>query len=329
MLQLKNVTPFAAEIATFPNEQGIDSLFVIVKGTFLIGPQLTLAEPQTPPQMGDEYWGEPEQSSIKILSDFHVGKLASDIIMQGNACAPNEQPVSQMDVTLSVGKVSKTVRVFGDRYWQNGIPSVATPFQEMPLVYERAFGGEYQIDEEIFAEERNPIGCGFVGKRSEQEIEGLPVPNIEDPQNLIINCKSNPLPAGFAPTSGHWFPRYEWAGSYDENWQTTRAPYLPEDFDKRFLNAAHSDLIYPGYLEGGEPILIKGMHPSEEISLSVPQVKIKCYVQLKGESIPIHLNIETLTLDPNKQQLSLVWLASFECNKNLLNISEVELKLAR
>jgi len=329
MLQVNNQTPFAAEITTFPNEQGIDSLYVIVKATFLMGQQWRLADEQIPPQMGDEYWGEPGESSIKALSDFHIGKVATDILMQGNACALNQQSVSQLDVSLSVGKVQKTVRVFGDRHWQNGVPSRPVPFQEMPLVYERAFGGQYQAEDNIIAEPRNLVGCGFVGKRTRQDVEGLPVPNVEDIRNLISSIKDSPEPAGFAPTCAHWSPRAQWAGTYDENWQTTRAPYLPTDFDKKFLNAAHPDLIYPGYLQGGEPIVIKGMHPSGDINLTVPQVKINCYVKLKGKSIPIHLNIETLTLAPNQQQTSMVWLAPFECDKNLLNISEVELKLAR
>lgn len=329
MLQLKNNTPFAAEIASFPNERGIDSLFVIVKATFVMGAQWTLAETQNPPQMGDEYWGEPGQSSIKALSDFHIGKVATDIIMQGNACALNQQPVTQLAVSLSVGQVSKTVYVVGDRQWQNGMPTAPVPFQEMPLVYERAYGGQYQVEEKVLVEQRNPVGCGFVGKRSAQQVEGFPVPNLEDPLFPIQNIKDTPVPAGFAPISGHWLPRSQWAGTYDEQWQTTQAPYLPLDFDKRFLNAAHPDLVYPGYLQGGEPIVIKGMHPSGDINLSVPQVKMNCYVTLKGQSIPITLNIETLTIEPNKQQLSLVWLAPFECDKNLLNISEIELKLTR
>lgn len=329
MLQLKNNTPFSAEIAVFPNEKGIDSLFVIVKATFVMGKQWTLAESQKPVQMGDEYWGEPGESSIKALSDVHIGKVATDIIMQGNACALHNQPITQLDVNLSVGEVSKTIRVFGDRQWQNGRPSIPTPFQEMPLVYERSFGGQYLKKDKIIAEQRNLVGCGFVGKRTNREVEGLPVPNLEDPLHLINSTSDNPQPVGFSPTCGYWFPRNQWAGTYDDNWQTSRAPYLPEDFDKRFLNAAHPDLIYPGYLQGGEDISITGMHPNGTINLQVPYVKINCHVQLKSKLIPINLNIETFTIEPNSQQLSLVWSAPFECDKNLLNISEVVLKLAR
>ncbi|MCP5078634.1 MAG: DUF2169 domain-containing protein [Psychromonas sp.] len=330
MLQVNNTTPFVAEIATFPNEQGIDSLYVIVKATFIMGAELSLADVQVPPQMGDDYWGEPGLSSIKNLSDFHIGKSNTDIIMQGNACSKDHQQVQQLDVQLVVGQVQKTVRVFGDRVWQNGLPSVPTPFESMPLVYERAFGGQHEVDEtDILVEERNIIGCGFVGKRTIEEMEGLALPNIEDPNQLIQNIKDTPTPAGFAPCSSDWLPRRQWAGTYDELWQTTRAPYLPEDFDKRFLNAAHPDLIYPGYLQGGEPIIIKNMHPEGDIQFNVPQVKMSCNAIVASKAIPLTLNIETLTLEPNKQFLSMVWLAPFECDKKLLKIKGIEVKLSR
>lgn len=330
MLQLKNNTPFAANIATFPNEHGIDSLFVIVKASFIIGEKWSLADEQALPQKADKYWGEPGLSSIKTISDFHIGKNSTDIIMQGNACAPNHQEVQQLDVHLSVGKVAKTVRVFGDRIWQSGVPSNPVPFQSMPLVYERAFGGQYQANETtILAEERNLVGCGFAGKRSSSEMEGMPLPNIEDPNQLIQNVNDTPAPAGFAPTCSFWSPRTQWAGTYDDAWQETRAPYLPVDFDKRHLNAAHPDLVYPGFLKGGEAISIKGMHPAGDINLQVPYVNMGCTVKLHDKEVPIKLNIETLTIQPNEQQLSIVWLAPFQCDKNLLKINEVEIKLSR
>jgi len=330
MLQLKNNTPFAADIATFPNEKGIDSLYVIVKATFIMGQQWSLADEQISPQKADEYWGEPGLSSIKSLSDFHIGKNNTDILMQGNACARNHQEVSQLNVHLSVGKVQKTVSVFGDRQWINGLPSKPALFQSMPLVYERAFGGQHQVDEStLLAEPRNLVGCGFAGKRSKAEMEGRALPNIESAHELIQTINDTPMPAGFSPSCSYWSPRTQWAGTYDDAWQANQAPYLPEDFDKRFLNAAHPDLIYPGFLQGGEAIVVKGMHPDGDINLSVPHVKMSCNVVLKGQAVPINLNIETLTLHPNQQQLSMVWLAPFQCDKNLLNINEVELKLSR
>lgn len=46
MLQLKNNTPFNPAIAVFPNEDGIDALYVIINGTFHISLQLAVAGEQ-------------------------------------------------------------------------------------------------------------------------------------------------------------------------------------------------------------------------------------------------------------------------------------------
>src|SRR3712207_9360361 len=71
----------------------------------------------------------------------------------------------QMDVRVSVGPASKTVRVFGDRVWDAGPAGAATkwvaPFERMPLVWERAFGGADQTDRGPTADPRNPVGTGF------------------------------------------------------------------------------------------------------------------------------------------------------------------------
>ena len=48
MLQLKNNTPFQSSIFVFPNEQGIDTLYVVVKATFAVGDCIEVAETQRP-----------------------------------------------------------------------------------------------------------------------------------------------------------------------------------------------------------------------------------------------------------------------------------------
>ncbi|TQV85893.1 DUF2169 family type VI secretion system accessory protein [Aliikangiella coralliicola] len=330
MLQLKNSTPFAAEIAVFPNEQGVDTLYSIVKATFISGNGWTLADEQAPPQQEDEFWGEAGQSSIKLSSDFHTGKLATDIVMLGEACAPSQREVSQLDVHLSVGKVGKSARIFGDRFWHGGRISAPAPFTSMPLIYERAYGGRHDIDEhQYLAEERNPVGRGYIGKRSRSELNGSPLPNIENPNDLIASPSDKPAPTGYGFSAPNWLPRRQYAGTYDERWQKERAPYLPLDFDRRFLNAAHPDLIYPGFLQGGEPILVRNMHPDGDFEVSLPEVKVHSIVKLDGQKNLPEMNLESLILEPNKRQLSMVWKAAFACDKKVLNINEVEIKLSR
>lgn len=330
MLQLQNNTPFDANMALFPNEDAIDTLYILVKATFDIGKNWTLADKQAPLVVGDEYWTEPEKSSIKYASDFHTGKPYSDIIMLGHACSPDGKEVSQLDVSLTVGQVHKTIRVFGDRCWQDGRITAPKPFKTMALVYEKAFGGMHIKDGQTAAvDERNPVGRGFAGQRNFDEMNGVPLPNLEDPSNLIAEITDQPEPACFGVTAPHWLPRSQYAGTYDQVWQTSRAPYLPEDFDRRFFSMAHPDLVYPGYLQGGEQVEITNMHPGGKIVFTVPKVKLVSDVTVDKESVRPEFNLETLILEPNKLRLSMVWRAAMLCDKKMLKISEIKISTSK
>ena len=330
MLQLKNNTPFASNMALFPNEYGVDSLYVMVKASFNIGHNWTLADKQLPPSVADEYWGEPDKTSLKCASDFHTGKPATDVVMLGHAYAPNNEPVRQLDVSLSVGQVSKTIRVFGDRVWQDGYITQPEPFQVMPMVYERAYGGVYVVDGQIISlEEKNPVGCGFAGERSQAEMNGVSLPNLEDPACLIRQYTDQPEPSCFALSSPAWQPRRSHAGTYDDAWQQQRAPYLPDDFSSRFLNMAHSDLIYPRYITGGEAVKIRHMHPEGDIHFSLPRINLVSSVLLGNQALPIAFNLETLILEPNQMKLSMVWKSSLACDKKSLKIKQIEIALSR
>lgn len=328
MLQLKNKTPFAASFALLPDKTGIDTLYVMAKAGFNIGPQWTLLDKQPPPVEADIYRGDPQTTSLKYASDYHIGKPATDIIMSGLACAADRQEVKALDVSLSVGRVNKTIRVFGDRYWTDGRISHPVPFQTMPMVYEKAFGGAHLVDGEVdSAEQRNPLGCGYAGNRTPAQMNGVPLPNLEDPRALIRQHSDTPAPACFGFIAPAWQPRAQYAGTYDEAWQTGRAPFLPQDFDSRFFNMAHPDLVYPGYLEGGEPVSIAGMHPVGELNFDLPRLKLVSQFKMGGQNSSVNFNLETLILEPNLLQLSMVWRAAYPCDKKVLKIEEIIVSL--
>ena len=330
MLQLKNHTPFSAAFALFPNAQGIDTLYTMVKATFQIGPQWTLAQKQSEPQQADVYWDTPQNSSLRFASDYHIGKAGTDILMSGYACAPEGQSVRSMDVYLSVGTSSKTLRVFGERYWNRGLITHPEPFTEMPLIYERAFGGADIFNGVMRSnEERNPVGCGYAGERSVLDMDGTPLPNIECPHELITRYNDRPNPAGFAAISPSWSSRAQYAGTYDEKWQHQRAPYLPDDFNPLFLNVAHPDLIYPGFLQGGEAVTIQGMHPKGTLNFVLPYVKLRNKLTVAGVEKTCDFVLETLALDPNQLQLLLTWRSAYECDKQALKISQILVSLTR
>ena len=330
MLQLKNKSPFSPAIALFYDEEGVDTLYVIVRGTFNIGESLTIAEQQPPPLAQDVFWGDPANSSLKYASDFHIGKAGTDVALVGNAWAPDGDAVAEMYVYFGIAEKQKALKVTGNRFWINGQITAPEPFESMPLVYERAYGGSHIIEGEepkTLIEERNPVGRGFRGERSEEEMEEMPLPNIEDPTQLIQTPDDAPPPAGFGFIASPWQPRLQYAGTYDEEWQKTRAPYLPEDFDQRFFNCAHPDLTFDRYLQGGEAIKIRGASVNGDLDFLVPVCLFTNKVTIANSTKEPLLNLDTILVEPDEQRLSLTWRAALPCDKKTLKIQEIELDL--
>ncbi len=329
MLQIVNNTPFSTSFFISPNEKGIDTLYIVVKATYTMD-GLKITEDQLPVVMADEFWGEASESSLKYASEMHLTKPTSDIVVIGHACASENQKVQELDVKVSVGKKSKTIKVFGDRKWTSGIvglkPSPPVPFETMPLTYERAYGGTHIPDpkkETILSEQYNPIGKGFKGKKNTSEMKDTWLPNLEDPKNLITSPKDTPKPVCFGYVAPNWEPRISYAGTYDKNWQKKKAPYLPTDFDPRFFNCAHPDMITDKYLTGGEAVKIENMSSKGPIAFNLPQKTVQVSVSIAGQTVSPHLNLETVLLEPNENRFAMVWRTEIECDKKALKIKSI------
>ena len=329
MLQLKNDTGLQAIINAFPNTDGVDSLYVGVKASFTLAAAPKFLEEQIPFVLADEFVGEPGESSIAQPSEAHLCKPSSDIILTGQACAPGRKQVRMLDAQLSVGNSTLVVRVIGDRMWDLGQMSSPLPFETMPLTYERAYGGVV-VDPEtgnvVSACEQNPVGTGHTRGMGRNDTNGIRLPNLEDPQDLISSLSSQPEPVCFACTAPSWQPRLGYAGTYDEQWQSHRAPYLPTDFDLRFFNMAHPRMIYPAYLQGGEPVRLGNLHEDGPITFSLPVLQPSASVMISGSAVPLTPNLETLSIDTENGTFSMIWRAEIACDKKLLKVEEVDIQ---
>ncbi len=329
MLQLENKTPFKASIAVLPDKAGIDTLHVVVKATLALRPNLSLAPEQVPVTMADEYYGDPALSSLRAVSEMHIGKPGTDVLLVGQAHAPAGRRVQRMNVSLTVAERRKQILVSGNRTWQSdGTPGAPEPFESIPLVWERAFGGFHRLPDRTLAEERNPVGCGFAGERSSAEMKQQPVPNLEDPATPLQKLGQPANPACFAPISASWLPRRAFAGTYDAQWQRTRAPYLPEDFDQRFLQCAVPEFAFDRYLAGGEPIEIEGCAPDGAISFKVPASPLDIAITVAGSIQRPAVNLETLLIEPDANRLCMTWRSALLCDRTVLKVEKVTLALA-
>jgi hypothetical protein len=190
-------------------------------------------------------------------------------------------------------------------------------------VWERAFGGTDRKGAELRGEPRNPVGAGYRARDGEKALDGLALPNLEDPGDLISSWKDAPPPAGCGPICGHWEPRKSYAGTYDEQWQKQRAPYLPKDFDPRFLQLAPPGLVAPGYLQAGASAEVRGATPSGVLRFQFPPVRIEVTYLLDNAPQPRPANLDTVLIEPDANRVVLVWRSVLRCDKKALRVNEV------
>ncbi|MDO8738851.1 DUF2169 domain-containing protein [Candidatus Deferrimicrobium sp.] len=341
-MKIENRTSFAVEALPVLNTEGNPNFLVVVKGTFSIGGGGTVApaEEQIPVAFGEVLDGGGDTAKVRFESDTVPFKPRADVFLLGKAHAPGGKPVRWLDAGLSVGNVKKVVRVFGDRSWISGqgrlsapIFTEPEPFTEMELVDEKSFGG---IDTEsggVCAE--NPAGCGFYTRKSPENIDRAPLPNIEDPGNPIRQWKDHPRPTGFGIVGKHCQPRLGYLGTYDERWRKERCPAPPADFRPDHYNAAQADLQVPGYLKGDEEVLLLNLTPGGgEVRFRLADVRpavtlIRADIEFLGWDAPpstehLDMRLDTLCLLPEENRFFLVWRGSLPVrNLGALEIREV------
>ena len=285
MLQLRNTTPFAPAMAVLPNASGIDTLFIVVKGTFTLDSKVTVASEQSPPALTDLYWADPSTSSLKYATELHLGKPTTDVVLVGSAWSPKGRPAAESVAAVRVAGREKIVRVSGNRTWKSTTSfSSPEPFVSIPLVFERAFGGSHRLSDEdvALADERNPVGIGYLGRRSSRELIGQNLPNLEDPSRPLREIGDVSPPSAFAFIAPAWLPRRRYGGTYDQAWKRNRAPYLPSDFDARFFNSSASELTFERFLSGGEPVDLLGVSQAGPLRFALPQWQLSVDVQIAG-----------------------------------------------
>ena len=313
-----NTTPFAFELLFLADEEGRPLLVPVVMATYTICPpgELLLAEEPTPILIAGEFWGEPGQSSYKYEPQFAFMKPATDIVLIGHAHAP-KRGATEVNVALSVGSLEKTVRVVGDRLWVKSTFGASMtdpkPFDRIPLIWERAFGGwdrSHSDPAKHTFEPRNPVGTGIRQKHGALK-EGIPLPNLEDPRKPLRSYGDTPPPAGFGFTSPSWQPCASFAGTYDDAWMKQRMPLLPKDFDRRFFNAAAPGLIAPGFLKGDELVVVQNASPGGRVWFNLPALPSpQCLVQLAGRpDQSLQTQLDTVIINTDEMRLFLIWRA--------------------
>lgn len=321
MWELVNRSKLLAERSFARDRDGSEVLIVVLKGTFDWEGQLC-AE-QVPIQRVPIHRGDPASSSLLYESDHTLGKPATDVLVHGTARAARAEPTLAMEVGLQLGPIAKRLAVVGDRRWSRGQGddpsqpvqlSDATPFVSMPLVWERAYGGQ----DGSAGEPRNPCGVGYG-----TSLGGKMAPNILPLGSLIYSPSDPPAPVGFGPVARHWQPRLALGGTHDERWRRERMPLVPIDYDPRFEQCAPADQQVSGYLRGGEPFELTGMSESGSLRGKLPVRGLTIKAKLGGAWVHSEPAIHTVVLEPDLRRAIVTWHAAIPCHRTLYSLRRV------
>jgi hypothetical protein len=331
MLQVVNHSPFTVALSVFPDPAGVETAYAVIKATFAFGADgPKLAKLQLPFLATDVFWGDPATSSLRACGEFALLKTATDVLLSGRAVA-DALDTRIADCTLTVGPVTRSVRIFGDRQWRKrGNTWRATdpqPWQRMPLRWELAFGGITPAagDKPPDHEPRNPVGRGLMARGSEP-VDGQPLPNIEEPSAPLNEPHDRPTPACFAPIAPTWLPRRTYAGTYDAAWVRDRAPYLPLDFDSRYFQVAPPELTAPGFLQGGEPVTLAGFSQGGPISFTLPKCGLAVEFEFDGSPLPRPAQMETILFEPDAGRFQMLWRTALAVDKKLLKLRQLTVR---
>jgi hypothetical protein len=326
----RNTTGMQAGISVAADKDARDYCVVVVKGTFTTSPrgELTLAEEQRPLIAADEHHGDPATTSIRYECDFSLEKPLTDVVVVGKAVSPSGQRVKQLGVRLEVQQRKKDLLVLGERRWIRSLgsvfPSNPVPFLEMPLTFERAFGGQDESRGPGCAsvELRNPVGIGFHPHRSAVQIEGTPVPNLEHPDRMISSPRDRLDPIGLGSVGRAWAPRIAYAGTYDARWREERAPFLPTDFDLRYFQSAPTDQQFP-HFRGGEQLRCINMASAPVVQYAIPSLRVPITFHFTDRTIEQLGVLDTVILEPHLTLAMLVWRARTPLGKKLNALQEI------
>lgn len=322
MWAVSNQTAFKADRAFARDQDGAEVWIVAVRATFDIRPDGSVqpSQDQQDVCLAPKYVGEIAQSSLLYEMDLVRTKVATDVLLHGQAHTPGKREVSFLDVEMRVGPISKTLRIHGDRVWERSptglVPGRAAPFVTMPICYERALGGALTAEPSSAQDSRNRVGVGRCGEA------GRTVPNIEYPGEGILAPTHSGLPAGFGPIPCDWDQRVRLAGTYDEVWQRERQPLVPQDFQNSYFQCAPADQQVHGFLRGGEEVILRNLTPEGLLRFRLPRISLGFRTRIDGGVTHHRAEIHTVILEPETRRLIMVWQTSLACHHTLYTLKE-------
>jgi len=333
-MKLLNATRMKAAYTMGMKPGGQELLVAVVKGTFDFpresGEVLRLSPGQIDLVMADEFSGKPGFSAPVRESDFAPFKPRCDVVLNGCAHAPGGKRAARVQVGLRIGALTKSFEVVGNRSWKAGLLGIgiteAEPFLEMPISYDRAFGGSdhsHPDPRKHAARMDNPVGAGFHVNHAPQALDGKPLPNSEETGKPVAKPDGSYRAMSFGVVGRGWEPRIRHAGTYDQAWIDNVFPFLPADFDDRYHQSAPEDqqIDFP---VGGEDVVLVNLTVEGRTAFKLPAMAMPVTFYLKNFSEhPRSALADTIMIDSEKRQVCIVWRTAIPLKRSMHEVAQV------
>ena len=260
---------------------------------------------------------------VMLLPDADFRREGIDVLVFGDAVAPEGKPVTGLQVGVASGSFLRHVDVLGDRRWQRvgegegagWQASAPQPFTRMPLGTERAYGGKASLqgsDPQPFS--MNPQGKGYA--LDEAQVEGLALPNLERPAQRISRWTDQPVPACFHKPQGGLLLAAEGPDSWRDAAGAADPLRLPQVLMQQSFQQAPPDFICPrGAL--GPRLSLAGFdasgvqHMALPPEVASPQQGPCAYVEVGKLRAVLPLRIGSMVVLTLHRMLVLTFVASF------------------
>jgi hypothetical protein len=297
-MEVVSLSPLPVASRVWQARPGSYVLTFVCKATFTLAPgELELSPDQDPVREADCPWSA-SVTSLYAASDLVPGKPRADVVLVGNAYAPEGAPASHLVARLSIAEVDKSIEVWADRTLDaSGALVEGPPFTHLPLLYERAAGGLGTT---------NPVGL------SPDDRDGygaVALPNLIAPGARVGQNEARLQAVGFGPVAASWPTRASRLGRLAQTWVPDRwdAEPLPAGFDMAYFNMAPSDQ-QPAVLQGNERLVLENLHQEHpRLVMTLPGLRLAAKVESAGGSRSLGLTCDTLWIDTSRGILTLTY----------------------
>lgn len=326
-----NSTPFLAEGFTSIDSKCLKSFVLVLRATYEVDADGNChpSAMQSPFVYADRPYGDPATTAIRVESDFVPLKPRAEVLLDGHAMSPSGAAVESVEVALLGSSLNKRAIVTGERHWQRGAfgmrASRPQPFETLPLAWHLAYGGtdrNFDDPADIRSDARNPVGRGFQVNSRTEAIDGQPLPCIEHPGSRMKRWNDRPEPIGFGPVPRFATSRARYAGTYDQHWMDEVLPFLPEDFDTRYFQAAPPDQQFEALSEGMAFACVH-MNHTGLFRVRLPRLSVPVSFHFDDRIRVPTVTPDTLILRPHEHQIVLLGRARAPLPRKFTRLREV------